>query len=98
LAKVSLFQCLVRGDNFPINIEGVEGLVGFYTTRSVEAHSPDEAEKLVLKLLRSEPVFQTVEPELRKNSGAKVHFEEIVPVRKTRRKPVNTGFVWFPME
>jgi hypothetical protein len=91
---MSLYQCLVRGENFPIKVEGIEGLVGFHTTRWVKASSPEEAEKMVLELLRSEPVFQTVEPRVGKSSGATVFFEEIVPAEHIG---INRGAVWFPM-
>jgi hypothetical protein len=90
-----LYQCFIRGENFPGTLIGDMEPVGFFTTRWVEASSPEEAEKLALELLRDDPIFQSVEPELGKTSGAKVYFEEIFPAE---HKGVNSGATWFPMD
>ncbi|MCI0637989.1 MAG: hypothetical protein L0Y72_23555 [Gemmataceae bacterium] len=48
------FRCFTRGENFPGKLAGETGLVGFYTTRFVEASSAEKAEALALEGLRAE--------------------------------------------
>ena len=92
-----LYRCSIRGESFPGELVGSKGLYGFYTTRWIEAASAEEAEMTALELLKSEPTFQIKSPKLREQSKAKVYFEEIVPVRETKRKP-GGGATWFKME
>jgi hypothetical protein len=70
-------------------------LVGFYTTRFVEADTPEQAELAALELLRNDASLELL-PEHR-SRDAKVYFEDIdeVPV-DTERNP-NAGFVFFTM-
>ncbi len=90
-----LFRCFIRGDNFPGKLIGRKQPAGFYTTRFVDAASAEEAEMLVVELLRNDPDLD-VAPKHR-TQDAKVYFESIdeVPV-DTERKP-NKGFTFFPM-
>ena len=73
---------------------GEFALFGFYTTRWVEADSPEAAETEALALLRSEETFAFPEG----YSGAlnaAVFFDEIVEVEGPQRQG---GATWFPME
>ena len=54
------FRCFICGENFPGALAGISGLVGFYTTRFVEAIDHDDAEARVLELLRGEPRLESV--------------------------------------
>lgn len=87
------FKCSIEGENFPGALIRSKGLVGFYTTRWVEASSPDEAESAALNLLRSEPSFQLKSPA--NTSDAKVYFTEIVEVDGPGG--VNGGAAWYEM-
>lgn len=49
------FKVFVRGENFLINLDGVEQKMGFYTTRFVEAENEVAAEYAVMDILRSDP-------------------------------------------
>src|SRR3546814_12937219 len=49
-----LFRCIICGENFPGTLLGQEELVGFYTTRFVEADSPEQAEIMAIELLRND--------------------------------------------
>lgn len=90
-----VFRCFVRGNNFPGKLIGRKQPVGFYTTRFVDAASPEEAEMLVVELLRNDPDL-VVAPKYR-TKDAKVYFENIDEVpAETERKP-NKGFTFFPM-
>lgn len=92
-----IFRCSIRGENFPGELIGKKGLVGFYTTRWIEASSSEEAEMIGLDLLRGDPSFQIKSPKLREQSKAMVYFEEIVAIEKPKRKLVNSGATWFEM-
>ena len=51
------FKVMVRGENFLLNLEGVEQKLGFYTTRFVEAQNEEAAEYDVMEMLRADPEF-----------------------------------------
>lgn len=87
------FRCSIEGENFPGVLIRKKGLVGFHTTRWVEASSADEAEAAALEALRLEPSFQIKNPDIAK--GARVYFNEIVEVDVPGG--VNSGASWFAM-
>src|SRR3546814_18930299 len=81
----TLFRSIC-GENFPGTLLGQEELVGFYTTRFVEADSPEQAEIMAIELLRNDPSLD-VSSEHRTQS-AKVFFEDIDEVPgDTEQKP-----------
>lgn len=49
------FRVFIRGENFLINLDGVEQKLGFYTTRYVEAQDEEAAEYAVMDILRADP-------------------------------------------
>lgn len=73
------FRCLIEGENFPGELANTKELIGFYTTRFVEANTPEEAEMKALDNLKSEESFQLPEG-VRPPENAKVYFEEIEEV------------------
>ena len=75
---------------------GEGGLVGFFTTRWVEASDEVEAEQIALARLKDEALFE-VAPEFR-NSVARVYFDEIVAVAERPSDIIEGGAAWFPME
>ena len=88
-----LFRCFIRGDNFPGKLIGKKSPIGFYTTRFVDAGTPEEAEMLAVDLLRTDADLD-VSAEHR-TQEAKVYFEKIEEVHpETERKP-NSGFTFF---
>jgi len=90
-----LFRCFIRGDNFPGKLVGQGKLVGFYTTRFVEASSRDEAEAVVVGWLRDDPDLAVSTKH--QTAEAKVYFEKIDEVHpETEQKP-NKGFTFFTM-
>jgi hypothetical protein len=91
------FRCFFRGENFPGQLAGVTGLVGFFVTRFVEAASAEEAESLLVAELRAEPVL--AKPAGYEPSGiACVYLEEIDEIRAEQVPSPPPGFAWFPME
>ena len=91
------FQCFIRGENFPGQLIGEPGPVGFYVTRFVEAADPEAAEAAALRGLRAEP-------KLAPPSGfipmgqTRVFFEEITEPAAEQVPAVQPGFAWHPME
>jgi hypothetical protein len=51
------FRCSVRGENFPGELVGSPGDVGFYTTRFIEAPDAAQAEARVLANLKEDPAW-----------------------------------------
>ncbi len=92
---MSLFRCLIRGDNFPGKLIGQKKLIGFYTTRYVEADSPEQAELLAVELLRNDPDLE-VAPKYR-TQDARIFLEEIDEVSSKAEKVPNKGFTFFVM-
>jgi len=76
-----IFRCLVRGENFPFEIDGEWRTQGFLTTRYVEAANEYEAEEAALEAMQSEETLQRDEdtPGL---EHAQVYFEEVEEVQK----------------
>lgn len=91
-----VFRCFIRGENFPGSLAGQPGLIGFYTTRFVEALSASEAELVALDLLRAEPEFELVRPEDRVED-AQVYFEQIEEVPMESDRGPCKGFSFFSM-
>lgn len=92
------YKVLVRGENFLINLDGVNQKVGFYTTRFVEAESEKEAEYAVMDMLRSDP--ELIQVVLNEESALPVMFaEEIEELESFKGLPVaGAGFSFYPEE
>jgi len=90
-----LYRCFIRGDNFPGKLAGQKKAVGFYTTRFVEADSPEQAELLAVELLRNDPDLE-VAPKYR-TPEARVIFEDIDEVPAETKRVPNKGFTFFTM-
>ena len=88
------FKCLIEGENFPGNLIQQEGLVGFFTTRCVEAETADEAEMRALASLRQEALFDLGGAAGPKD--ARVYFNTIVEIDEPL--PPHSGATWFQME
>lgn len=84
------------GENFPLKMDGKDRLMGFYTTRFVEAESAQEAEKVALEILRTEEPLISVEADIGKAAGAMIFFEEVIEVDKIGLS--DKGFTFFGME
>jgi hypothetical protein len=49
------YRVLINGENFHLTTSGDRRKMGFFTTRYVEAVDPEEAERLALELIKSDP-------------------------------------------
>ena len=90
------FRCLIEGENFPGVLADCDELIGFYTTRFVEAESQEETEINALANLKAEESLQLPEGVL-PPSNAKVYFVEIEEIMKSEVPEVNTGFSFYVM-
>lgn len=90
------FKCSIRGENFPGQLIGAEGLLGFYTTRFVEAIDAEAAETDALHRLKADP--KLAPPSGFTPAGqAKVYFEAIEEIVANTVPTVQPGFAWYPM-
>lgn len=89
------FRCLIRGDNFPGKLIGQKKLIGFYTTRYVEADSPEQAELLAVEQLRNDPDLEV--PSEYRTQDARVFLEEIDEISSEAERAPNKGFTFFVM-
>lgn len=51
MAELIWFRCFIEGKHFPGVLLNEKGTVGFYTTRFVQAESPEQAELEAVALL-----------------------------------------------
>ena len=91
------FRCFIRGENFPGQMIGSAGPVGFYVTRFVEATGATEAEVIALRVLRAEPSLAPP-PGFTPSGQARVFFEEIEEVTADRVPATPPGFAWHPTD
>jgi len=89
------FRCLVEGENFPLTRDGRPVLLGFFTTRWVEADSVGEAELSVVGLIRNDPAFTN----MRKTGDATpmVYVRRIDPLSNIPDEAPGEGFTFFEM-
>lgn len=92
------YKVFVRGENFLINLDGVNQKMGFYTTRFVEAESEVAAEYAVMDILRSDP--KLVKGVLNEESDPPMMYvEELEELESMKGYPVpGTGFTFYPEE
>ena len=90
------YRCFIEGENFPGVLANTEELIGFYTTRFVEASTPEEAEMTALANLKNEESLQLPEG-IAPPKNAKVHFEEIEEVSQSDVPEINAGFTFYVM-
>jgi hypothetical protein len=50
-----VYRVLINGENFHLTMSGETKKMGFFTTRHVEAVDPEEAERLAVELIKSDP-------------------------------------------
>jgi hypothetical protein len=79
-----------------MTMEGKFQLMGFYTTRWVEAETAEAAEPIALELVRDE--FRFSDEDRRRAPDAMMYFEEIVQVEPDTPRVPKKGASWFPME
>jgi hypothetical protein len=91
---VPWFRLFACGEDFPVVIDGAVEVVGFYTTRYVEAASASEAETIASEMLFEDPDLET--PPGYDDIQPRIMFEEVEQVAAP--VDINDGFSFFPME
>jgi hypothetical protein len=54
---VNWYKCFIAGENFPGQLIDQDYLIGFYTTRFVQAAGEEDAESVGLEFLKTEDSF-----------------------------------------
>lgn len=91
MAWFRLFAC---GEDFPVILDGNVEVVGFYTTRYIEAETQGDAEAIASEQifddedLQPPPGYEEFQPRL--------VFEEVEQVAEPI--DINDGFMFFPMD
>ncbi|HET9231347.1 MAG TPA: hypothetical protein VFO00_08660 [Vitreimonas sp.] len=91
MAWFRLFAC---GEDFPVILDGNVELVGFYTTRYIEAETAGEAESLASEQLFEDEDLQA--PPGYEEYQPRIVFEEVEQVAGPL--DINDGFSFFPMD
>jgi len=87
------YRVLVNGVNFWLLVEDTPKRMGFFTTRFVEAASPEEAELAAVDLLRAE---RKLKPLNERSDPPRVFVEGIEEVLAADIPAVLPGFTFFP--
>ena len=90
MAWFRLFAC---GEDFPVILDGNVELVGFYTTRYIEAETAGEAEAIASEQLFEDEDLQP--PPGYEEYQPRIVFEEVEQVAEPL--DINDGFMFFPM-
>ena len=85
------FKVFVNGENYEMNVGGQLQLVGFFTTRFVEANSREEAERLALTSIERD-----LPKDVPSNSALKIASVEVIEIGA--ELPQDTGFSFYLME
>lgn len=89
------FRCLIEGANFPLSKDGEPALVGFFTTRWVEAETSGEAELHVLALVRNERTFANMR---KADVTPTVYVRSISTLSTAPDEAPGAGFTFFDMD
>ncbi|MCB2183590.1 MAG: hypothetical protein KQH63_16265 [Desulfobulbaceae bacterium] len=92
------YQIQIQGKNFLVSQDGEKKTMGFYTTRWVEAFSPEEAETVAIELIKNDQ-------ELRetiingKDNPPMLYAEKISEIHNFEGvDPPGSGYTFFPDE
>lgn len=88
------FRCLIEGENFPLARDGRPALLGFFTTRWVEADSAGEAERAVVGLIHSDRAFANMR---KADVTPMVYVRRIDPLSSRPDEAPGEGFTFFEM-
>ena len=90
---MTLFRLQLRGENFPLRVEGEQRLMGFHAIRFVEAEDRIEAATKALAILKGEPELVAVPA----GCGATLTYEEIVEAEPAERPTADRDLAFFAM-
>ena len=88
---------MLRGENYLIRVEGKKSLMGFYTTRFIEAESLEKAENLAVDTIRKDKNIENVILNKFWHKKPMIYFEEEYEIEEKEMENSH-GYTWFPME
>ncbi len=91
------YKCTIAGENVPGELISEDKEIGFFTTRFVEAETPEAAEISALAILKEDKSIRLPDGML-PNRKARVYFEEIIEVPTSDIPDVQTGFTFYVMD
>jgi len=98
---MSYFQVLLEGENFFVEFDGKEELLGFVTTRWVNAKNPEEAELKAVDLIKQDKSLIDITKNFSDSDPSPmIYLSEMSNVNwfnYFRRKP-GAGYSFYPME
>lgn len=90
------YKCVIEGQKFPGILAHTEGLVGFRTTRVVEAGTRDEAQFKAIAAIRNDASLQLPEG-VNAPRDASLRFESIEEIASHEKSEVDTDFSFYTM-
>ncbi len=96
---MKFFQVVLNGENFLIRVDGKKTLMGFFTTKFIEAESAKEAELKAVDALKQDEDLQN----LTLNRGGDIyiaptiHLDTIYEIRESSMED-DTGKSWYSMK
>ncbi len=91
------YRCHIEGRHFPGSLLQLDGDIGFYTSRIVEAESAEQAEGLAVSLLRNAESLQLPADQPAPLS-ARVFVTEVQAIEEPESPIVQPGLAFFPEE
>ncbi len=92
------YQIYINGENFLMMNEGSKILMGFYTTRWVEASSSEEAEMKAIKLIKNDQSLRRATLN-EKEDPLMLYVEEISELENFEGvNPPGAGYTFYPDE
>jgi hypothetical protein len=88
------FRCYLEGENYALKSGGKPALLGFFTTRWVEAADAHEAENKAIDLIRGD---KSLAHRPRAGFTPMIYVREIVEAPSKPDDAPNRGFTFFPM-
>lgn len=91
------YKCSLQGVNFPGELINESKLIGFYTTRFVEANTVDEAELIAISLLRNDKKLK-LPSGTKPPKDAKISFEKVEEIDINEVPGEQMGFTFYVMD
>lgn len=98
---MSYFQVLLEGENFFVEFDGNEELLGFVTTRWVKANDEQQAESKAVDLIKNDSHLQGLLRKSEKDlSSPMIYLSEMCKVNWFTyiRRKLGAGYSFYPME
>ena len=89
------FKVMLRGENFNVALDGPVAKLGFYTTRFVEADTPDAAEQAAVDVVRQDSRLQGIVRNA-PTDPPMIYLESLSEIPSFDGCPVpGAGYTWF---